>query len=771
MPTQGITQSTLPQAPIKPFNSAAPSPLQLTPPPQPVVSPIQPQQAQTVSQATTPTGLDAGAVALAQAVRQTESNGNFSAKGASGEYGAYQWEPATWAAQSAAAGVNVPLQDATPAEQNQVAYTQIKKWKDQGYNVGQIASMWNAGPGDPDAYINGNKGTNSSGVSYDTQAYAQKVATAYQQFKTQQSSQTPQTPDTGANTGSQTPSVGGFFNNVLSSGANFAGNLVNAVAHPLTTGQNLLETGAGALQELGGQTNDNTAKFDQLKDYFVNRYGSPEQLLHTAYVDPVGLASDLSAALGIGGGVIGAVGKVGELAGATDAASTIADVAGGINKASELTNPLTPVVSGVSKLASVGSGPISSLVGKGVGLSGDTVKALVSGALSDTDMEAVSRASIAQDIKTALDERDAHLSDTGAGYNSIRDAGETPEGYENITNTPPANAIPVQSNFLEEELRNTANLKVEDGTIKPSTTSKVGKAEIAKLQDVLDTFKPSFQRGYLSPEEFLTLRGRLAKAAYNDSGIKNTDVAKLAEDIRNNLNTSYRGAIPGLEELDNSYSSELDQLSKLRKGFLNRHGELLETATNKIANATKAGKEETLARLEQISPGITQRLQALKTIEEIQKAKSGGTGLTGALLSAGEKGGAISGAITGNIPVLAASLGTALLTSPNLVIPVLKMIGDNKALLQGVVAHLAKYATLGATAQNITKNAGTETQDQQTQPTTTLSGQASTPSTLTNSTSVSSDLTALATSKNFDLQSALKAGYSPQDIQTFLSQQ
>jgi len=37
---------------------------------------------------------------------------------------------------SAAAGVNVPLNQSTLEQQNQVAYTQIKKWKDAGYNVG-----------------------------------------------------------------------------------------------------------------------------------------------------------------------------------------------------------------------------------------------------------------------------------------------------------------------------------------------------------------------------------------------------------------------------------------------------------------------------------------------------------------------------------------------------------------------------------------------------------------------------------------------------------
>lgn len=138
---------------------------------------------QAPSTASSPAALDPDAVNLAKSIRTAESDNNFTQKGASGEYGAYQWEPATWQKMSAAAGVNVPLQQATPEQQNEVAYKQIKAWKDAGYNVGQIASMWNAGPGDPDAYINGNVGTNAEGVKYDTKAYAQKVATLYQQYK------------------------------------------------------------------------------------------------------------------------------------------------------------------------------------------------------------------------------------------------------------------------------------------------------------------------------------------------------------------------------------------------------------------------------------------------------------------------------------------------------------------------------------------------------------------------------------------------------------
>lgn len=137
----------------------------------------------------TASSLDPQAVNLAKAIRQSESGGNFAAKGKSGEYGAYQFTEPTWQNLSKKYGVNASLDQATPDQQNEVAYKQIKEWKDKGYNVGQIASMWNAGAGEPDAYTgkfsNGQPsiGTNKQGVRFDVPAYAKSVAQTYQQLK------------------------------------------------------------------------------------------------------------------------------------------------------------------------------------------------------------------------------------------------------------------------------------------------------------------------------------------------------------------------------------------------------------------------------------------------------------------------------------------------------------------------------------------------------------------------------------------------------------
>lgn len=133
-----------------------------------------------------PQGLDPKAYILTKAIAYQENGGkqpSYTVKGGSGEYGAYQYLPATWNARAAKyLGANAPsLQDATPDQQNQVTYDWVADKLNTvnpntgvNYTPAEVASMHNAGEGAPEAY-KGNKGVNSSGVSYDTSAYANGV--------------------------------------------------------------------------------------------------------------------------------------------------------------------------------------------------------------------------------------------------------------------------------------------------------------------------------------------------------------------------------------------------------------------------------------------------------------------------------------------------------------------------------------------------------------------------------------------------------------------
>lgn len=124
--------------------------------------------------------LDKRIVALAKAIRQHESGGNYQARGGSGEFGAYQYMPATWQSW-AKKYLGSSTAEMNKINQNKVAYFRIKEWKDQGYNPAQIAAAWNSGsPHNWQSKV----GVNKYGVRYNVPKYVKSVYSLYRKFKT-----------------------------------------------------------------------------------------------------------------------------------------------------------------------------------------------------------------------------------------------------------------------------------------------------------------------------------------------------------------------------------------------------------------------------------------------------------------------------------------------------------------------------------------------------------------------------------------------------------
>lgn len=123
--------------------------------------------------------LDSKVVALAKAIRQHESGGNYKAKGGSGEFGAYQFMPSTWKswAKQYLGDSNAKMDE---INQNKVAYYKILELKNKGYNPGQIASIWNSGKPD----WKGKVGVNKYGAKYNVPKYVQNVYSLYKKYGT-----------------------------------------------------------------------------------------------------------------------------------------------------------------------------------------------------------------------------------------------------------------------------------------------------------------------------------------------------------------------------------------------------------------------------------------------------------------------------------------------------------------------------------------------------------------------------------------------------------
>lgn len=808
----------------EPYTSAAslvaPTPAPVTPvkatPTQtaPTVSPMQQSPSGPVT-LQDGTQLDSGVVKVLHAIRNIESSNNYNAVGDNGSsLGAYQWnndnkplKPGELPSHfiDAAKQYGLDPNDFSPANQNKLAYLQVADYKAKGLTPLEIDAVWNGA----------HKDQATGKYVHNAPERATLFQNALQQEVSQTASGQPAT-STESNGTTNSPSVGGFLGNVVKSGANFVGNTADALLHPIQTVQNIGGTAVGALQELGGQENENTQKFDALKQYFTQKYGGVSNIEKSLYEDPISVLADISTIFSGVGGVIGGVGKLGELGGLEGVADAANTARGLASKAGEYTNPLTPVAKGVTALTTPLQKAATYGVSKAMNI-GDDTAAIVQKYPDQITNDAINNANytrveVAKQVEQAFQKKEAEFSDTGKGYEAISSAeapplslpapsgkplssGSTiplakeslPEGYlpavyplkyfENTGKEPDLGVltktvrpetslekakagVKVSHNFLEEQLRKVAALEVKDGVITTTTTSKVGRAELSKLQDILDTFKPSFQKGFLTNEEFLTLRTRLAKAAFNDSGIKNAEVARIAAGVRENLNKEYRPQISGLEKIDEEYSSQLNEIKDLRKGLFDKDGNLLPAAINKIANATGKGKDLLREKLEQIMPGITKKIEIQKALEDINDAATKpriGT-YTESILKGG---GLLAGISTGNIGLIAGSLALAIIGKPSIAVPLLKAFDFDKQIVSAVSSKLARYVTLGAVSSSV-QTSGQDQQKQDTTPQTQSVPQAN---------YSSSDLTNLASNKGFDLQSALAAGYTTQQIEDFLKSQ
>lgn len=138
--------------------------------------------------------------AITKALAYQENGGSLNVKneqaGKTGELKSiFQFEPSTWKKEAAEylGDANAPI---TPDNETTVVTKQVGDWIDKGYTAKQIASMWNAGTGEPDAYTgkfsdgSPSVGTNTKyGVKFNVPAYANSVNKYATEFYTQSQQQ------------------------------------------------------------------------------------------------------------------------------------------------------------------------------------------------------------------------------------------------------------------------------------------------------------------------------------------------------------------------------------------------------------------------------------------------------------------------------------------------------------------------------------------------------------------------------------------------------
>jgi len=647
--------------------------------------------------------LDPQAKALAMAIRHHET-GNRQIAGASGEIASrYQFLPSTWKSGAAKylGDANAPV---TLENENKVAYSQIKEWKDSGMNPGQIAAAWNAGPGS----IAGDKwktmkGTNAQGVNYDVPKYVASVYSNYQKLKPaeQQKSAQPQEgllSSIGKSILETPAKLGTAIYNVASS----AGPAATAVGLDI-----LGEKERSKQQQILAEQELNKARdlpfLGKTEPMFAKNVAAGNDL--GVLKEAIGGAAEL-ASYGIGGGAAknivggglkGALGRValgtGEaaLGGAMQAGGQAAvqgksagEIASAAGKGA-LYGGATGGVLGAAPILAKGAAKLAAptakfAIGKSIGVGTEHIGTILNPETA-ADFAAARASNLGrEELATKVTSKFEGLKNEVAGLG---------KAYEPIRASTAQVDIP--SGYWNEKL-SSLGVKLKDGVVDRSTSKVMTQADANAINDFLQTYA---KEGPVVAEDFLRSREGLANIAKYDMA-KSTVSTDIGSSLREAFNNDFRANVPGLAEADAAFAPVRQFFGELSKD-LTTGGKYKPNLFSKIANAGNKSNQVLLEKLERLSPGITKDIKILAALENIELASSGqkvGAYGQGILLGG-------VGALTGG-PV-GAVIG-AILSSPKIIVPILEKIAAARGLATGFAEKLGNKIIKGVKPSSFESN-------------------------------------------------------------------
>lgn len=337
----------------------------------------------------------------------------------------------------------------------------------------------------------------------------------------------------------------------------------------------------------------------------------------------------------------------------------------------EVASPVTKAVSGVFSKAGEGVSQATRFTtGQATGLQPETISQITKtpSVFTKESVAKIDRASLGKEVQSTLAKKAKNLTTTGEEYAPYRQ---------------PTVAVNVDAGWLDSAIKENTGLTIKGKKLVTSGSAKLRDvSDVRAMQHLYDVWSPVFKKGKMTGEEFLNFRQDLAKLSKYERQIgKSLPIEDVTKVARRKFNESYRPQLSGLDKLDADFSARSGELKRLSKGFVDKDGNLTDSAINKIANATGKGKDLLISRLEETVPGITQKIKILKAVEDIQHASGIKVGTYGRAAIAG-------GAFFSGGPVAAAI--TAILTSPEMAVPILRRYGliKNSAAISAVVKAL-----------------------------------------------------------------------------------
>lgn len=259
-------------------------------------------------------------------------------------------------------------------------------------------------------------------------------------------------------------------------------------------------------------------------------------------------------------------------------------------------------------------------------------------------------------------------------------------------------------------------IPVVNGKLQESSIGKIrDTGHLNQIQSVLDRYKGK----NLTPEEFLNLRNDLDVMAKWDGG-KHTPLQDWAKSTREQLNSTFRNKIKGLEAADMNYSKAAQDWKNIRGLIYDAQGNLKDSALNAANQLMNPSKSVKLNKIKDILgetnyQQLADQIKMAKLVKDIEKASGIKVGTySRTVFNTGTGGAAAFGLYSGNLPLAAAGLAGQVLSHPKVFAKLMLKKAEGsikaKAVVQKIVNKVEQGKTLAAKELQLVnktlKNAG-----------------------------------------------------------------
>lgn len=366
--------------------------------------------------------------------------------------------------------------------------------------------------------------------------------------------------------------------NVPSSALEFGKGLYEAVTSPVQTAKGLLDIGAGTLRNVtpkviadlidrydanpeAAQRASDTAS--QLGQYYKERYGSSEGFKQALASDPVGVAADISTVLSGGGGLLKQPAAF--QTALTGQPGKVAQLAAGLSKAGEVTNPLLAATKTAQAV-------VTPALGLSTGTSAETVaRAAKAGFAGERPFieQLRGQGDMMQPLEDARHNLNVMRQNRGQAYRS---------GMVDITG---------DKNVLSfDDIDKTLNKTKSELEFKGKVKDDKAMAFRNDIQKEIDLWKKENPTEYHTPEGLDALKQRIG-AIVDSVPYEERNSLRIGKNIYDSIKGTISKQAPKYAEVMRDYSEASDQIKEIERALSLGNKSSADTAMRKLQSLNR----------------------------------------------------------------------------------------------------------------------------------------------------------------------------------------